>query len=44
MITSRNTSLDLTIRVATQSVFSDFADFLRISKIGQDSYYVHNYF
>ena len=40
MITSGNISFNQTIRVAARSEFSDFVDFVRISEISQDNYYV----
>lgn len=43
MITSNEVSFDQTVRflrIATQSGFSDFADFVRTSKISQDNHYV----
>ena len=43
MITSNEVSFDQTIRflrMVTQSGFSDFADFVRTSKMGQDNRYV----
>ena len=40
MINSSIIRFDQTISVATQSGFSDFVDFVRISKISQDNHYV----